>query len=233
MTREAVIQGEFHATTKDSKNLLDSATSTTEVVFLEGRSDTILLDESSVGYVLFLIGYLSMEILYKTLDWIRRHLPGEHWDIRKEATSRGMDVEDEIDAELHQTWYLADGLIRKLLYLISMLLVIYLLTNSVWGGAVPGELTKITAVFMAWSIPFVFSAAILLLAIFAKGKRDEIMSESIIDAAEQEDYEDMLILCGQLHAKGIHDRLQEEGWDVEKQDSWFSISKYTDSDFSE
>jgi len=223
MTRKAVVQGEFHASARDSKRLLDSATPRTEVVFVEGRSDTIQFRYHSVGYVLFLIGYLSMEIFYQTNDWLRRLLPGSKWDLNEEATSRGLVVEDEIDAELDQVWHLADGLIRRILYVLTLLLVSYLLLNSVLGGLVPGNLTKFTAVFMAWGIPFVFSGGVITLAVARKGKRDEIMSKSIIETAEQEDYEDMLILCGQLHAEGIHERLQEEGWDVEKQDSWFSI----------
>jgi len=223
MAREAIIQGEFHASTKDSKKLLGSATATTEVVFVEGRGDTIQLNESSVGYVLFLIGYLSLEIFYQTSNWVRKFLPGERWDVRREATSRGMDVHDEIDAELHQTWQLANGPIRKFLYLTTLLLVIYLLSNSVLGTLVPGELTNFTAVLFAWFLPVGFSASVVLLALARKGKRDDLMAESIIETAEREDYEDMIILCGQFHVEGICERLQQEGWDVEKRYSWFSV----------
>lgn len=224
MTGKAVVHGDFHASTKDSKNLLDRDTTTIDALVLEGRSDSIQLNEHSVGYFLWLIGYFSLELIYVTSDWARRILPGNGWDAREEAKSRDLVVEDEIDAELHEVWSLAKGPTRRRLYYLSLMLAAFVLINPFLGAPVFGIPEEFTSVLLAWLIPLGYSAGVVILALARDGVRDDIMSESIVELSETKGYDEILVLCGQAHVAGISDRLEEEGWDVERKDSVHLLS---------
>lgn len=220
MTRKAVVQGEFHASPRDAKNLLDRDTSTADALFIEGRSATIQLDSYTHGYVLFLIGYLTLELIYLTSRWLYSLVPGGEWDVREEATNRGLVIEDEIDAELHEVWSLAEGKTRRRLYYLAVAAIAYAVLNpfiaSPSFGIIP---VGFTSVIIACLVPLGFSAGVVILSLAREGIRDGIMSESIIETTAAEDYEKILILCGQAHAEGIEEKLEDEGWDVERHDS--------------
>jgi len=218
VTRKALVHGDFHASTKDAKSLLNRDTRSTDAVFIEGRSDTIKVENYSAGYILWLIGYLSLELIYATSAWIRRVLPGGDFDVREEARSRGIAVEDEIDAELHEVWSLAEPTRRRYLYYHSLLVAAYVLTYPLYGSI------GVTLVLLAWLIPLGYSAGVLIFGVAHDGLRDDIMSESVVDIAEREDYEEVLVFCGQSHVEGITEQLLEEGWDVEYQDSTHFLS---------
>lgn len=220
VTRKAIIQGEMHASPRDAKNLFDRDTSSADALFIEGRSATIQLDSYTHGYVLFLLGYLTLELVYLTSSWLRGVVPGSGWDTREEAERRNLVIEDEIDAELHEIWALAEGKTRWRLYLLTITAVTYALLNIFIGspalGIIPVGLTSVIIVCLA---PLGFSAGIVILALAREGIRDEIMSESILKVADEKGYDDILILCGQAHAEGIEQELESEGWEVERIDS--------------
>ncbi|KAB1198117.1 MULTISPECIES: hypothetical protein [Haloferax] len=220
MTLEAVVQGEFHASPRDAKNLLERDTSTADALFVEGRSATIQLDSYTHGYVLFLLGYLTLELIYLTSDWVYGLIPGCGWDAREEAERRDLVIEDEIDAELHEVWYLAQGETRRRLYYLAVAAVAYALLNPFIGSPVFGMIpVGLSSVIIACLTPLGFSAGVVILAVGGEGIRDDIMSESILETAEDKGYEEILVLCGQGHVEGIEQELEDAGWDVERNDS--------------
>ena len=225
MTRKAIVQGEMHASPSDGKNLLRRDTSTANALFIEGRSATILLDSYTHGYILFLLGYLTLELIYLTSDWLREFVPGGGWDVREEAECRGLAIEDEIDAELHEIWTLAEGKIRWILYFLAVTAVAFALLNPFIGSPALGVIpVGLTSVIIACLAPLGYSAGIVILALAREGIRDDIMSKSILETADEEGYEDILVLCGQAHAEGIEQELENAGWDVERIDSTHPLS---------
>lgn len=219
MPNKAIIQGEFHASPRDSKNLLDRDTSTTDALFVEGRSATIQFDSYTHGYVLFLIGYLSLEIIYLTSDWLYSFLPSGGWDVEEEATERGLLIEDEIDAELHEVWKLARGTTRRRLYYVALMVLSYALVNPFIGTSTFGIPVGFTSVVIACIAPLGYSAGVVILSLGREGTRDGIMSNSILEIANEEEYDEILVLCGQAHAEGIEEDLEDAGWEVERYDS--------------
>jgi len=219
VTRKAVVQGEFHASPRDARNLLNRDTSTADVLFVEGRSASIKLDSYTHGYVLFILGYLTLELVYLTSGWLRGLVPGGGWDVKEEATKRGLVIEDEIDAELHEIWSLAEGKTRSRLYTVSIMAFSFALLNPFIGSPIFGIPVGFTSVIIACLVPLGFSAGVVILSLGRDGVRDDIMAESILETADEEGYEEILVLCGQAHAEGIEMELKEAGWDVECNDS--------------
>ena len=222
MGRKAIIQGDFHASNKDAKKLLSRDTTATDAIFIEGRGDNIHLQRSA-AYLLWLIGYLSLEIIYTTSNWIRETLFNDHWEIRGAAISRGLAVEDEIDAELNEVWNLIHETARRQFYYLALLLMLFTLIWPFFGDPVLGIPAGFIAVILAWLIPIGYSAGVIF-RLSSDGVRDEIMSNSISEISENEDYQEVLVLCGQEHVDGISNRLEEEGWEVHSYDSVHPLS---------
>ena len=223
MRRKAIVQGEFHVSNKDAKELLDRDTTASDAIFIEGRGDDVHL-ERSASYFLWLIGYLSLEIIYATSRWIRLTLFRDRWDVREEAASRGLEVEDEIDAELNDVWTLAEGTARSRLYYLVLLLMLFTLVWPFFGESTFGIPVGVTSVILAWLIPLGYSAGVVIVCLGVDGVRDEIMANSITEISEKEDYREVLILCGQEHVEGISSLLEEQGWNVDQYDSVHPLS---------
>lgn len=224
MRRKAIIQGEFHASNKDAKELLDRDTTESDAIFIEGRGDEIHL-ESSASYYLWLIGYLSLELIYTTSRWIRKTLFNDRWEVKQKAESRGLAVEDEIDAELNDVWALADGTTRHRLYYLALLLMLFALIWPFFGEPLFGIPSGVTSVVLTWLIPIGYSAGVIIFCLAADGVRDEIMANSITEISRDEDYQEVLVLCGQEHVEGISKQLEKEGWDVRSCDSKHPLSE--------
>lgn len=223
MRQKAIVQRDFHASNKDAKELLDRDTTTSDAIFIEGRGNDIRL-ERSTSYLLWLIGYLSLEIIYSASNWIRQILFRDSWDIRKAASSRGLTIEDEIDAELNEVWTLAEGPTRRRLYYLVLLLMLFTLVWPFFGESTFGIPAGFISVILAWLLPLGYSAGVVMFCLAVDGVRDDIMTNSIKEISKNEDYREVLVLCGQEHVEGISNQLEEEGWDVDRYDSVHPLS---------
>jgi hypothetical protein len=182
MTRRATIQGDWHASRRDAKTLLDRRTKETDALFVEGRSPVIQLEHHTIGYILFLIGYLSIEIIYGTSEWIYETVPGGgKWSVEEAGREVGLDVDSEIDAELHEIWSLAEGKWRSAFYGLTLLMFAYAVWNSVAGNSALGIPSGLPSVIIAVGVPLAFSGLVVVF-LGKNGVRDEIMVRSIIDA---------------------------------------------------
>lgn len=72
---KAVIRGDWHASKHDSRALFDREQNEIDVLYIEGRGDIIDIEDRGAPYVLFLIGYFSLELLYSFVSWAYRYLP--------------------------------------------------------------------------------------------------------------------------------------------------------------
>lgn len=224
VTRKAIIQGDWHGSQRDARALFDRRTENTDALFVEGRSDVIRLEYYTIGYILFLLGYLSLEVILRTSSWLHGIAPGgEEWAIEDAGRNAGLDVNSEIDAELDEVWELAEGRSRTVCYVITLLLFAFAVLSSMTSSSATGLPGGLASVIIAVSSPFVFSALIILL-LARNDVRDEIMAESIIDSCKNEEYSHVLVLCGDKHVSGISERLREEGWAVDDERSIHPLS---------
>lgn len=225
MTRKAIIQGEVHVAQRDYLSLLDRRTPDTEVLFIEGRSDQIELRYASVGYVLFLLGYLTMETVYQLSGLVNRVLPSrETLDTEDGTNLRGLEVDSEIDAELHEMWGLTTTRRRGLMYLALLTMLGFSAFHTIvfpQAAIVPDSLLSTV---VAAGTPLLYTA----LGIFGlgnDGQRDQIMAEAINERSAHEDHTEVLVLCGDRHVPGIGERLRSMGWEVDDQRSSHPLAR--------
>lgn len=225
MTPKAIVQGEIHTAQRDQQNLYDQRTEETDALFIEGRSDSIELEHKSAGYLIFLLGYVSLELFYLLTRSLGKTLPTtSEWSIRKAAKGEGWPIHTDIDAELHEMWEMTDREIRWVLYVVAAIMGAIALVQAIFDMSVlifPDSLFPAVVIVL---IPFVYSGfAVVLLG--GDEQRDEIMSESIKRETEGQDYSEVLILCGDSHVEGITERLEESGWEVVPKRSTHPIAK--------
>lgn len=221
---KATIQGDWHGSPRDARALFDRRTEDIDALFVEGRSDVIRLEHHTMGYILFLIGYLSLEVIMRTFSWLHETAPGgEKWSIKDAGRDAGLDVNSEIDAELDEIWGLAQGRGRTVSYVITLLLFAFAVLTSMAGISAAGLPGSLASVIIAVASPFAFSALVIFL-LARDDVRDEIMVKSIVDRCESEDHSKILVLCGDKHVSGISERLREEGWEVDDERSVHPLS---------
>lgn len=223
MTPRAFIQGENHASQSDARRLYEHCTAETDALFVEGRSNTIQLEHHTMGYIIFLIGYLTLEILYRAIELLGNYLPNRgEWSIKTAARGDGLAVNDEIDAELHEIWAsLADWeslLLRVGAFAFILLAVMHGINES------PSILVpeRLLPALMVTGTPFLYTCATVF-ALGDSGVRDEVMAQAIIEQSTEQNYDEVLVLCGDKHVTGIKQHLESEGWDVEDKRSSYRL----------
>ena len=215
----------MHASPRDARSLLNRRTEDTDALFVEGRSDVIRLEHYTLGYLLFLLGYLSIEVIYRASEWLHEVVPGgEEWSVEAAGIDAGLNVDSEIDAELDEIWSLAEGSGRTGFYGFALLIGAYAVWNSIFGTPVFGIPAGLISVIIAIGTPLMFSGFVILL-LGRGGVRDEIMADSIIEACERESYSEVLVLCGDKHVPGISEKLRDDGWEVDEERSDHLMSR--------
>ena len=212
LSPKAIIQGEYHRSERDKERLLSRRTEDSEAFFIEGRSDMIHLVEYSKRYYLFLVGILLILALNTG-----RNFNGV----------KGLETHSDIDAEYHEIWEKAGEIkerdIRNILYWILVLIPTFFIIASFIISAVifisgtpSGSLSVILIVIIipisVIGTPIIFSGFI---AVSLEGEeRDEIMAQNIVSESQENNYSEVLVLCGDSHVQGITEYLEEQGWTV-------------------
>lgn len=223
---KAVIRGDWHASKHDSRALFNREQNEIDVLYIEGRSDIIDIEDRGAPYVLFLIGYFSLELLYSFVSWAYRHLPGDI-DIHERAESMGWRVEDEIDVEIHDMFDETAESTTWRLFVLEVTLVGFAFMWAAAGepsfGIPPGVLSS----FLLLLLPFGYFGFLLLLGIDTPHYRDKEMADYIITDAEASDAQSVLVFVGDQHVSKIADILEEEGWNVSRERSSHPISRFS------
>jgi hypothetical protein len=145
--------------------------------------------------------------------------------VRGEAERRGLEIEDEIDAELHEVWSLAERKTQQRLYILSIIAFVFALLNPFISSPVFGIIpVGLVSVIIVCLVPLGYSAGIVILASARSNIRDDIMSESILETADEQGYDEILVLCGQAHTEGIKRKLESAGWEVKCNNSTHPLS---------
>jgi len=227
VSKKAVIQGETHILPTDRKSLMDRETDQFQALYCEGRSETISPHHHRNRYNLYVIGVLTLYLLYGTFSHIYSKLPLiSGYDIEAQAKDEGLLFDDNIDLEIHEIFdsYNTQTVNITLVGLIILwtLEFIYSFQVDTISFVIP-SLVSISTPIPIWMLPLVFGVLLpfvyfsLLVSYGNSGDRDEMMARSIIEKCDERDHDSILILVGDKHVEPISEKLDEEGWEIKKQ----------------
>lgn len=220
--RQALIKGETHSSQKDKQALLDLDLAQYDAMFREGHDKNYFERDITTGYALFAIGHLLYGATFN-----RFYTSSE--DIREKARSQDVPW-IEADASVCETYEMVPRWKRTLLLLVApfagLLLFGLVFTPIRWiiESVAPGWSPIIGAIGIVLLFGFLWALQyFILIEGEVMSDRDEYMAETVVEAAEENDYNRVLISCGDKHRSGIASELREQGWTVEEQgiESWF------------
>lgn len=221
MVKSAFVQGENHLNSRDIRELLDNK-GQSDVLYIEDRSNEDIISFWPIDYPIFLIGAFTVYIGYSIWD-LALGLLNKGFNIEKEAQERDIDTYANIDLELpeilSQVSTLRRGSSLAITVVVALLSLVLLLQPLI-------AYTMIGIVGLI-SVPFVYFAVIITEAL-PEGIRDQSMAEAIIQHAEENSHENVLILVGDTHVEGVASHLEKEDWDVafaKSNDSMMRISR--------
>lgn len=235
MAKKAVVQGEIHISHTDRRSLMERETDQYQALYCEGRSGTISPHHHRNRYNLYVIGILTLDLIYGTFEYIYSNLfPNAGYNIGAQAKQAGLCFDDNIDLEINEIFESYNT--QTVNFTLICLIVLYVLTflYSFWTDSlnfsIPGLITVSTpipwwllALVFAILLPFTYSS--LLITFGGDGNRDKKMVNSIIKRCDDRDHDSILILVGDKHVEPIGEKLDNEGWDVEKQRSNHTIAR--------
>jgi hypothetical protein len=232
MGKQAVVRGEIHLSTIDRKALLNRDLGSFDALYRERMPDEFRLQNPTIGYVSFLIGYLSLEFIYLTSSMLRRWIcPLWGYDIEAVARQNGLDVRSETDLEFRTLYETVDdeivyGFLGLFVTLISLTFWVGLAGLSIHVPLLDVQvpfwiLSPITLVLF----PPGFFSLVLLFGV--NRERDEKMS-SVIDAESRSlGHDRILVLVGDVHVDRIRIELEALGWEVTTERSSHPIPRLT------
>jgi hypothetical protein len=225
---EALVKGETHLSKRDKAALMELDLSQFDAVFREGHDKNYFERDIDSLYALFAIGH----VVYGT-TYGRFYMSTE--DFQKKAEDQGIPFYGKIDAPIYETYEMVPRWKRGLLFFFSPIYAAIILgiisAPFQWIAkiAVPRwiPLLQVAAVFgLLFIYGFVWALAyFLLIENRVMYDRDECMAEEILQTAEEEGYQSVLVTCGGNHRPGIAEYLREEDWEVEEQTTDSPIGK--------
>jgi len=212
MTNRIVVQGEFHTSPSDARELI-ADNPDAEVLFIEGRSNTIDITDRTVGYAFFLLGYLQIRLLYATVSWLQQKR-GTEFDIESEAHDAGLDSYSDIDLELDECYHESVGSPRKLAFGVSLCILIAGALFPVWNGFISTPLPTSIGLILFAVTPFLYFYAVIAVILRRENVRDTVIAKSVVQHTRDGQYDSVLLLVGDSHVPGIGSYLNDVGWNV-------------------
>lgn len=222
---EAVIKGETHLSKKDKQALMEIDLTDFDAVFREGYDKHYYERNITSLYALFAIGHILYGATYGRLYFSSE-------EIEARANAHGIEYYDEIDTPIYEVYDLVTPWKRYLLLGLSPVLAGILmglpaaLLHWIIQQVAPGLLLYFN-IAGGFAVIFLFGLALalaffMMIAYDVTEKRDADMAENIIEIAEREGYNSILVTCGGQHCSGISSRLEANGWEtrIERTDSY-------------
>lgn len=225
MQQKIILQGDWHTSTRDPDRLLSRLSEDTDAVLIEGRSPQIDLYNFRFWYLFYLIGYLQLMAFYSSIEWIKTLVPGTSPpNPEEQAEGLGLCTHSDIDANTRQIWDITTQRSQCIGFVFVILLIIYGVGAAVLGLGSGSILQNAIGVTTIISAPFIFTG-VQVYSLKSNSKRDEIMAESVIDICSTQDYSEVGLLVGDFHVSGVAQRLEDEGFKVEKERSGTLLAK--------
>lgn len=237
MSKKAVVQGEVHIFPTDRESLMNRQIRQFQALYCEGRSETISPHRHRNRYNLYVIGVLTLYLIYGVFSYIYSNLlPNSKYDIEVQARQAGLAFDDCIDLEIHEIFdsYSIKTANSILMSLIAIFVFLFLFSFSAdtlsfgISGLImiqtPIPLWVVTLIF-AVLLPFTYFS--LLVSFANSGDRDKQMARSIMKKCDDRGHDSVLVLVGDKHVEPIAKELDKEGWEVEKHRSNSIIARIT------
>lgn len=224
---DALVVGETHSSEKDYDSLMELDLSSFDAVFRESHDKDYFERDFTIGYTLFAIGHL----LYgATLG--RVYQSGD--EFKEKVQSRDVPWHS-VDAAVYDTFEMVSYWKRVLFLLLSpvggAVMFGFLFQPSLWFlNRFAPDLVSAFSTVMGIGVVLLFSylwafSYFLLIEEDVMSNRDEYMASEVQRISLENDYESVLVSCGDKHRKGIASQLRESGWNVEEEgtESWFGM----------
>lgn len=208
--KNAVIHGETHESREDRKSILSHNLDDFDSIFVEHRDEKFSWNYSPL-YLLFIAGYfIHTRLVNRAVNLVGLIIGKmKFWSNNKELEFKNFaskirnsnaEFEDSIDADIEKFYRMLgkDRYFALILPLIVALPPLYL--NNQYYGLI--------------LIPFLYFASSAILVNF-KGKRDRYMADRIAEISEKQNYENILVICGDSHVEGIEEELSDENWEID------------------
>lgn len=202
--REATVQGELHGGETDKRALLERGLEDYDAVLVEGRSPTLVLEDPTLGYAAFLVGYVTLAWVQAAVGRTRDRVAGRP-DLRAAAERAGADYHDRIDADTATVYELVPDPVR---YVLGTSLA------SVLALCVLVGVSRLLVAGFALSIPYLYTTLAVVSVKYADGGRASHMADAITALAEERSYDRVAVLCGDAHREDVGEALQRREWDV-------------------
>lgn len=205
--RKATVQGEVHAGETDKRALLERGLDGYDAVLVEGRSPTLVIEDLTVGYAAFLMGYVTLMWVQAAVARMRQRLAGQtaRTNLRVAAKRAGVDYHDRIDADTATVYELVPTPVR---YLLGAWL------GSLLAVAILVGVNRLVIAGFALSIPYLYATFAVVFVKLAGGARAVHMADRITTLAEERSYDRVAVLCGDAHREDIGEALERREWTV-------------------
>ena len=205
MPREATVQGEFHASGRDARALAEGDDlEAYDAVLVEGRSPTLVVRDLTLGYAVFLVGYV-------TLMWVQAAVARARGRIRAGATLRtaadraDAAFHDRIDADTATVYEMVPPTARRLAgaWLLGLLAL-----------AVVAGVNRPLLVVLSCSVPYLYTTIAVVFVKIAGDGRAAHMADRVDAIAEKRSYDRVAVLCGDAHRDAVGEALERREWSV-------------------
>ncbi|MES3516848.1 MAG: hypothetical protein PPP58_04190 [Natronomonas sp.] len=204
MSRQAIVQGEVHAAETDKRALIERDLEEYDAVFVEGRRPTIVVRDLTLGYAVFLAGYVSLMWIQAAVGRIGGRFTNRI-DLRAEAERRGVAYADRIDADTVAIYGMVPLWARRLAggWLVTVLAVTLLV-----------GINRLVLVAFVVSLPYLYTTICVVAVKLLGGGRAGHMAEQITTLAEERSYDRIAVLCGDAHREDVGAALEDRRWSV-------------------
>lgn len=231
MDKEAVVRGEVHIGKRDREALFDRDLSKYDALYVEGRSNTIKLSHYTNRYWLYLIGVLTLRLLYTSFNFVYSILELDNYNLKKEAEKHGLKFEDETDLELDELYNRYDPRMKTWFPITLVGLFILLVIRALFVETI--DVGGIETAIPYWFVPLAFGMIIpfsyfnLLEEFGSDFDRDIEMATNIASQTESRGQDQILVLVGDAHVEPITDQLETQGYNVtpERSSHWLARIK--------
>jgi hypothetical protein len=205
-SREATVQGEFHASAADARALLEreEGLEPYDAVLVEGRSPTLVVRDLTLGYAAFLVGYVTLMWVQAVVARARNRVE-TGVTLREAATRAGADFHDRIDADTATVYGMVPVTAR---YLIGAWL------TSLLALAVVVGVTRPFLVVFALSTPSLYTTLAVVFVKLSADARAAHMADRIDALADERSYDRVAVLCGDAHRDAVGEALERREWSV-------------------
>lgn len=211
----AIIQGEFHLSTKDANRLVNRELEEWDAILVEGREPVYSLENARFGFWYYAIGAIFTRTMVRAIHRIKGELGLAEIDPLESAE---IDTDARIDATHREIWNFTNRWFRWSLLLLAA-------GASIWTLMNPDFLNNWNNLFFAtyhstlFFYPFLpmFLHIITIVNPTNSRLRNEVMCDSIVNHASEQGHDRLLILVGEMHREGITNQLESRGWKINSQ----------------